>query len=150
MLTILMLSLTVCVLASTGYAYSELVAFDTLDPDVELISPADGQFYPAGAVLGIVWNAEDDNFVPSSVRIDISYAAAQEFSALANALPASGSYAWQSPADTLLYAIFRVAALDSFGNEGSSQNALPIIIGPMIPAIPQNLSLSPREQLICC
>lgn len=142
LLTILILLLITYGFATTGFGFSGLVAFDTLDPTVELIAPGDGEFFPAGAWVNLSWNASDGNLSPNSVRLELGSPEDEQFVPLAELLPQTGSFSWQSPADTLLYAILRVTALDDFGNMGYAQNLEPIIIGPVIPAPPQSLNLS--------
>ncbi len=97
-------------------------------PVVRILQPAGGAAFVPGAVVDIVWEATDPDGDPVTVNLDFVADFQPGVTAIATALPASGSHRWTTPTTTLFGVRVRATATDAGGLQGVAASAGPSAI----------------------
>ncbi len=92
---------------------------DSTSPSVVLSSPKAGDVFKPSVPLLITWSAADANLA----AITLEYATdGQTFTLIADALPNTGSFDWQSPSIEGETTVVRVTATDALGHSQSDES----------------------------
>ena len=95
---------------------SEIFTIDSVDPQLQWLSPNGGESYDSGGVMPTEWNAEDDSFEASPLSIYIASSIGASFEPIVENTDNDGSEALNLPEIDTWHARFKIIALDSLGN----------------------------------
>ncbi|MFA7024915.1 MAG: hypothetical protein WC176_03525 [Candidatus Cloacimonadaceae bacterium] len=111
-----LLTLSVAALALSSNTNSAVFTLDTVAPALELNAPLGGEEWYLGDTNDILWNATDTNLLDDSVYLWYSLNGGSDYSALAEGIANSGTFAWLMPDNTSNNAKVKIQVGDSFGN----------------------------------
>jgi len=114
-------------------------AMDTVDPELQLISPVGSELWYIGDSRNILWSAVDDNFTENPISLWYRTANGTPFQILEENLINTGSYSWLLPAVHTDQAKVQINAVDSFGNTAETISPLCFSIHFIPPANPENV-----------
>jgi hypothetical protein len=110
-----------------GESISPLCTVDTINPFISVISPYGGETLFGNQQKYIQWSAQDSHFISNPITIEFSNDNGSNYSTLTEYQSNSGSYLWIVQIYSVFQAKIRIKAIDSFGNQGSSESAAFII-----------------------
>lgn len=141
-LIVALLGLAPGIFAESGFGYSNLAQFDTVDPVLTLVSPVGGEIWYIGEEYDIEWSAVDTNYAINSTFLYYSTDGGANFDVITQYLPISGTYGWEIPAEPSVSGVVRVRASDTFGNQGQDENGACFELRYMDLKPPDNLAIS--------
>ena len=104
-------------------AFSDQFTIDTVDPEIELLSPAANSIYPPGTVISVTWAASDQSPAQLPIKINVSANLDNPYFELANQIPNTGSYNVPVPGHiNSSFVSFRVDIVDFYGNQSYAYN----------------------------
>jgi len=110
--------------AYVGTGASPSWVFDTLNPEVELLTPTPGEIWYVGQAREISWSAFDTNLAADSIRIHYSLDGGASYQPITIAASNTGTYSFDVPGLTSDAARIRITATDTFGNYSRAANPL--------------------------
>lgn len=112
---------------------------DTVEPEINIITPNGGEAWYIGDTNDITWSIEESNL--TSNTINISYLlGGTEYLPLAENIANSGSWPWLMPEVQSYSARVKITALDDFGNLGEKVSGT-FSITYVPPAAPENMNV---------
>lgn len=130
--------------ALTGHAESGNTTLDTVDPEVALTAPLNGDTWFIGYSNEINWTAADTNLPDQPVQIHYSTNNGASYSSLKESYANTGSYLWLASAPASDSAKVLVKVTDDFGNYASSANTGVFSIKYTPPPEISNVSIAQR------
>jgi beta-lactamase superfamily II metal-dependent hydrolase len=109
-------------------------AIDDIAPSVSALAPNGGQTLACGASTNITWTASD-NVAVTSVDVAYSVNSGGNWSAIATAIPNSGSVSWSVPSTPTTHGRVQVSAHDAAGNTGTAISAANFTIADQTPPV---------------
>ncbi|MDD2543853.1 MAG: fibronectin type III domain-containing protein [Candidatus Cloacimonetes bacterium] len=116
-------------------------SMDTVDPQLQLLSPLGGEEWFIGESRLILWSASDDNFSIDPISLSYSIDGGLSYQDLAEGLANSGTYSWLLPHSQSRTTKVLVLARDSFGNCSSSSSNQFFSILYALPMSPENVTV---------
>ncbi|MBI9032233.1 hypothetical protein JEZ13_09575 [bacterium] len=124
-----------------GFSTYGPVTLDTVDPQVDLLSPNGGESWYFGDTQNIQWTATDDFLLDDPILIEVSYSGNQNFSTLEENLENTGSYAWEFPEIETDNCYVQITATDLMGNSTSIYSASSFSLGYVPPQAPGEVNV---------
>jgi hypothetical protein len=124
---LLLVAICFCPALST-YGDSAFFPMDTIDPELQLLSPLGGEEWYIGESKSIIWLADDANFPANPISLSYSTNGGLHYHDLALDIANTGVYNWLVTTAQSDLARVLIIARDSFGNRNTAQS-------------PQNFSL---------
>lgn len=131
----------------SSYGDSGDFCMDTVDPLVEILSPAGGEQWFAGTVQNVQWLAQDHNFQESPISLYYSVDNGASYELILQNVPNNGILEWQLPELQTDTARLRIYAEDSFGNARETSSPQAFGISYLPPAAPENLQIDSSNGL---
>ncbi len=110
-----------------------MVMVDTLAPEAELLTPAEGFEAHWDEPVHLSWSSRDENLAERPVSLSYTIDGGKSWHLIERDLPATGDMDWIAP-DGALPAMVRLAAADLAGNIGRSLRSIAVATdGPVTP-----------------
>jgi subtilisin family serine protease len=109
---------------------------DMIDPTVAVLAPNGGEVHQLGAVVNLLWNANDALGGVTAVDLELSRSGpAGPWETIATGVPNTGSYEWLASGPATALAILRVRASDAAGNTGVDDSDQTWTLEPSVTAV---------------
>ena len=117
------------------------VTLDTVDPELELLTPIGGESWYFGDTQNIQWQATDDFLQTEPILIEFSSTGNQNFNILEENYSNSGSYPWQFPEIESSDCYIQLTATDMMGNITTVMSTSSFSLGYVPPQTPTGVNI---------
>jgi len=107
---------------AAGTIITPVIALDTVNPLLSVITPNGGETLYSNQQKAIEWSAADNHFTAAPITIEFSADNGSIYTGLATNQSNTGSYLWTVPTTAVQQAKIRIIAIDSFGNTGNDES----------------------------